>query len=1057
MAIQRIRPIGFSKRRSDSVLGYTSWPMRKQPTAQQLFEIAMAKNMERHSFMDKVRHAGSVAFSPVEWTFDKILRPSYAVAEAMRAATEAPGQQKLLELDMGKFAHGLREGFMGRKKTGFGQVLEQEGVLKGHRKLRGLAGFGFDVALDPTTYLSFGATAFAKGGAKGAHAAGRKVLNEGVSDIDELKTARRTLEKAGPDFKFRASLAKEQERWALKSTVDEGDRAVLNQARSAAKREELRASKHLPYARIGLIKTPTSVRGRQVVPGLPQPVKKLRTAKIPGVSKFVGGMRHAFGSELDDEIRGLRVTQKHTTEELSQEYLSTIRELTMKMPERFRKNKQRAIQALHHFERPGGVEKVTKADGSTDYVISQKRVDELKADPNVQFDELDEQFVKTWHDIAQYMHHTDESFGITYRHQGELGKLYVPHLVDRSGIPFSRAEKSLLKKAGYTKGRGHGDMSLAMIETAVKEGKLSREIETDPFKLLVTMARTRAHAHADMAAVNFLKRGIGVSSRVVGPTQRKRLAAAEKEIEEIEEKLLKYDTPSKKNLKQYRAGIAKLDELRSEAKRLRKGKKNEAAHRGLVYDLEGHGLLKDEFGNKVGFEPEIAQALKRVERIIDPTEDKTISNFAKALAEVQGRWKLLATAVNPGYRFRNTISDMWNMYVAGVPFWAMSRYSARAAKVMRDAKKGDEEAIRILSDAYKQGVLSGLFGGDIGTLARMLQYQGSKKSLIKRGRYLKLTSKVAQDTNRNAENWGRLIHYMYRREYEKLSPTDAAWHVKKAHFDYEDLTEFERQKIKGLFIPFYTWTRKNVPFQIKAMVERPGKYAAFPKFAQEAEYAAGAEDSGDIIPEYLASNFSFRVPFGKNTYYTPQIGAADLARFQSPTQALKSVGAMVTPFAKVPAELAFNKNLMTGADIEGTHPRNPISEFAAPLMSLIPGSNVGPTARGSGDDRVTGMGANPRMIHAMTQFPWARFGLTQFSNINRTRRGVGSEWSQILGVSATSIDREQQILIEQMELKDKLKRRMQGLRDEGRYPLAETRTSSYQKDINRQIQYGLGR
>jgi hypothetical protein len=707
------------------------------------------------------------------------------------------------------------------------------------------------------------------------------------------------------------------------------------------------------------------------------------------------------------------------------------------------------INVLHHFEKPGGVEKVTHKDGTTDFVLSEDRIHELKAEGII--DDADEAFVRMWHDVAQYMHRTDESFGITYQHMGEKGKLYVPHLIDRSGVPFARETKSMLRQAGFTKGRGRADMTLAQIDTLVKEGKLPETIETDPFKLLVTMARTRAHAHADKAAVDFLARGIGVPSRIVGPRQSKRIADNEKTIADIEEKLLGYDTPSKKNLKQYTSMMKKLDELNAENKKLRRGSKNKEA-KGLV-DLDNQ-QLKDEYGNSILFEPEIAGAMKRIGKIIDPTEDVTINKFAKAVAGAQGRWKLWATAVNPGYRFRNTMSDYWNMYVAGVPFWAMVRFSGRAGHVMAQAKKGDVEALRIIEEAYDQGVLSGLFGGDIGTLARMLEYQGSKTALAKRGRFLKLGTKAMTDINRNAENFGRLTHYLYRREHEKMGITDAAMEVKKAHFDYDDLTEFERRYIKGVFIPFYTWSRKNVPFQVKALFTQPGKYTAFPKFAREAEYAAG-DAEGDLLPDYLTENFAFKVPFGKDTYFTPQIGAADLARFQTKDLAIKNAAMMVSPFFKVPAELLTNRNLMTGADIRGDHPRTPISEHLAPFLDLLPGTNVGMTSR----QGVSGMGADPKWVHALTSFGggWARLGVTGGSRIKAEQRGYGPYWSQIGGLSLTELNREQQLLIDRMELQEKLRKKLKGLRDEKKYPPPEKRTSAYEAQIQRQIEFQLGR
>jgi hypothetical protein len=51
---------------------------------------------------------------------------------------------------------------------------------------------------------------------------------------------------------------------------------------------------------------------------------------------------------------------------------------------------------------------------------------------------------------------------------------------------------------------------------------------------------------------------------------------------------------------------------------------------------------------------------------------------------------------------------------------------------------------------------------------------------------------------------------------------NASLTVKKFLFDYGQLSDFERQYLVGA-IPFYTWTRKNVPLQIASLIARPGK------------------------------------------------------------------------------------------------------------------------------------------------------------------------------------------------------------------------------------------
>jgi len=49
--------------------------------------------------------------------------------------------------------------------------------------------------------------------------------------------------------------------------------------------------------------------------------------------------------------------------------------------------------------------------------------------------------------------------------------------------------------------------------------------------------------------------------------------------------------------------------------------------------------------------------------------------------------------------------------------------------------------------------------------------------------------------------------------------------TKKFHFDYNDLTDFERRWARPFF-PFYTWFRKNSVLQVDQLVHKPYKYQA---------------------------------------------------------------------------------------------------------------------------------------------------------------------------------------------------------------------------------------
>jgi len=461
--------------------------------------------------------------------------------------------------------------------------------------------------------------------------------------------------------------------------------------------------------------------------------------------------------------------------------------------------------------------------------------------------------------------------------------------------------------------------------------------------------------------------------------------------------------------------------------------------------------LKAANGAPLAIPVEMADALKRIREVIH--DDQFMADLARTWARLTGRWKVAVTVVNPGYRVRNTISDGWNMYISpegGVPLWAMGKYGMEAARLMHRLSRGDAEAARIFQEAYEHSVMSGLFGGDVEQVLRTLRggLKGdSAKEQLKDARFIKAYTTFATNFNRDAENWGRLTHYLYRRQYQKMAPAEAASIVRIAHFDYEDLTKFER-KVKGNLAPFYTWTRNNIPYQLKQMVMAPGKYSVFSKLRNEMEYASGDEG---IAPDWIKGNFGFQVPWGDNTFFAPQFGPSDLGKVASP----KGFLSLLHPGVKAPAELAFNKSLLTDAPIYGSelsHPRTPISGWAAKMLSNIPGTNVGTTARQVDGETMRGPGASPLISYLAAQIPMTNVAVNQMSNIRQAQRGQGrSLVSYLGGLSTFSPDPEQTLGIAEQDWNKAFAQYVRGLRDEGRWPEPERNTSDYQEERRRFI------
>jgi hypothetical protein len=1124
-----IRPLQHYRPRSTSFgssSGHFSggWPSASDfsigtsgPTAQQLFAQAMAKKLKPHrSFWGNVKHAGDAGIlHPVEWGFDKLLRVNYGLAAGASAAlgrdaarqkrgekdsfSQAPG-------DIGAFFHGFARGFKGKEKHGFSKTLEDFGgpFFKKHKIVRGITGLGVDILSDPLTYVSFGSAGVAHAGEEAAFKAGNRLLGLGPKAIMEANAPKvheldhmiNTLNQAGAHYGARQALAASYK--AATEAKDAGQLntahlAAIDMASDAASAERVANSLRLPQIKIkmGAIKgeTPTHILGRKIVPTLgPRGsfITKVIDRQVPVVSGVIGGLRKGFGAGHGDVIRKLRVAQRHVSEKSATHLIHTAQQFALAMP---KLKDEQIIDALSFFEKKGSVVKLTDKAGNVDYKINPQRVNAARK-AGLSDDQI--KFVNQWHGWGQTLHHMDKAFGVEYEHLGEQGKLYVPHLVDREGIPFTRKQLDVLKTFGFQKGRTGRDLSLGMLKKLRDNGELPRGIVDNPFEIMAHMATTRAVAYGQHTAADVMAKGWGTASKVydhgVINTKRRQLEKLQGRINEATKRSLESQSVVHrlrdsrgadelvgremdriKNYEKVIQGFHKQEQgLAKELDKLMEGSKNPALKGGHFSEIPGHKVT-DDFGNDVVFDPEMAQAIGRYKTLIDPTEDETLKALQRVWVSSMAKWKLGVTAINPGYRIRNTVTDFANMWLDGVPMHAMPVASKRAANMLRTVKKlGDGKitnpkeldnalsAFRELDRLYNTGVLAGQFGGDMNTLAQMLRHSGSKTALLKNKRFLRLMAKVAHDVNRNAENWGRLTHYMYRTRVEKMGFADAVQHVKNAHFDYEDLTELERQKIKGMLMPFYTWTRKNLAFQLKTLATRPGRMTFYPKLAMESTQVSGGDHG--IVPDYIGRGFGFKVPVGHNNYLNTasMLGVGSLQFVRSPKDALQQTALMVNPFLKTPAELYLNRSFLTGQDIADPtgHPRTPVTGLAGKLMSLLPGANVGTTSRLVNGKRVYGTGADPRWAYALSQIPMSRLFIQNLSGQKPGHTNALVSW--LGGASTSHVDPQQQRTIAELQFQDQLKKYIKGLRDEGKYPQAVPHVSKNQRKLNNQIAFRLG-
>ena len=449
------------------------------------------------------------------------------------------------------------------------------------------------------------------------------------------------------------------------------------------------------------------------------------------------------------------------------------------------------------------------------------------------------------------------------------------------------------------------------------------------------------------------------------------------------------------------------------------------------------------------FPKDIAEGLRRVEAANNNPEE--VQKVVRMLDKTMSKWKLGVTAVNPGYRIRNSMTDMWNAYISGMPLRAMPKYANRAGHLLHAAANGDIHAQHLLAQAQVHGVLSGLFKGDVAKGLAEVEGKGGP---------LKRYVRFATNKNTQAENFGRLTHYLWRLDTGH-DAIDAAREVRRAHFDYEDLTNIEQKLFKRV-APFYTWTRKNVPFQIQQMISRPGRYSTFSKIGQESEFASG-NHKGELLPDFLKQGLAFKLPIGKDTYYIPQFGPVDLARIGlaggTTTQKLQNLGQFLGPQYQIPLGALFGVNAFSGQPIQGPHKFNPSSGLLAGLLK--PFGLGGTTQRNIAGKEVRGPGATPWADFLLGQLPAAQFLNKSIDNkIASKENPAAFRAASYLGgfpIFNNNQAEQKQIAISNFE-QQTLPQYIRDLRDAGLFPNAQQhKKSANQRAIEQILLQSLGR
>jgi hypothetical protein len=157
-----------------------------------------------------------------------------------------------------------------------------------------------------------------------------------------------------------------------------------------------------------------------------------------------------------------------------------------------------------------------------------------------------------------------------------------------------------------------------------------------------------------------------------------------------------------------------------------------------------------------------------------------------------------------------------------------------------------------------------------------------------------------------------------------MTPAEAARRMMELHFDYGDATKFEQNFMRSL-VPFYTFARRNLPFQIKEGL-------AHPRVLEAQIRPLMQERDENYVPKYMASGVALPVGEGKNgtQRYLSSLGlpieeAFDRLKMKGGMPdiggtALSYAGSM-NPLIKAPLEQLFDKQFHTGRRLSDLRPQ----------------------------------------------------------------------------------------------------------------------------------------
>ena len=241
-----------------------------------------------------------------------------------------------------------------------------------------------------------------------------------------------------------------------------------------------------------------------------------------------------------------------------------------------------------------------------------------------------------------------------------------------------------------------------------------------------------------------------------------------------------------------------------------------------------------------------------------------LEEFSNGVQRLVNAWKTYATVMRIPFHARNFISAAWANQLADVrpTNYAGSLALFKGGKEsffwrLMGRGEGIDEALKAIKDPKLAEAARAFYdqGGFFETYAeqeiarrtvRKLGAGGAtkaQKAAEMAGGIIGPHGMIARGgghTMQGVESFHRFAAFLRMYGIDGDAATAMSW-VHTIHFDYSDLTNFERNVIRK-YVPFYVWAKNNIPLQLRMAVERPGIINRYGHLIREAENAWGNDE-----------------------------------------------------------------------------------------------------------------------------------------------------------------------------------------------------------------------